>query len=94
MVGALADYYDLLVQAALPYPPAEGPLAFTPAVLVGCIERGPAPREDLIEQREAPLLFAFLLGTDHHGTLHDPGYGFSTPGTLPYFKRQPPLQGT
>src|SRR5918993_2406936 len=72
VVGALADYYDLIAQAAVPYPPAEGPLAVPSAVLVGRIERGAALGEDLIEQREAPLLIPFLRGSDHYGALHDP----------------------
>ena len=74
VVGALADYHDLLAQAAVPYPPAEGPLAVAPAVLVGRIERGAALGEDLIQQREAPLLLPFLFGSDHHGALDDPRY--------------------
>ena len=83
VVGALADYYDLLAQAAVPYPPAEGPLAVASAVLVGRIERGAALGEDLIEEREAP----FLLPSSSERIITVPctirATGLSTPGTRP-----------
>jgi hypothetical protein len=72
VVGALADHHDRLAQAAVLHPPAESPLAVASAVLMGRIERGAALCEDLIEQREAPLLLPFFFGTDHYGALHDP----------------------
>src|SRR5215204_626404 len=79
VVGALANNHGLLAQTAVPYPPAEGPLAVATAVVMGRIERGAPLREDLIQQRETPFLVPFLFRSDHHGALHDARYRLRDP---------------
>ena len=83
VVGALADYYDLFAQAAIPYPTAEGPLAVPPPYWWAV--SNVAPPWAKTSSSSAKLRSSCPSSSDRIITVPCTirATGFSTPGTLP-----------